>query len=339
MISKILILRFSSLGDIVMTTAMIRCLRNAFPKAQIDMAVREDFSDLIECNPHLNQKYYLSKKDGYQGLKKFLSTTRGHYDLVYDAHRSLRTRFLMPQVSAPYKVYFDKHYVRRSLALTLKLPILKRKRYLERFIEPLASFGVKYDGLGPEVFVPDGLGGEISRRFHLSPDKKYIGLIPSAQWPGKRWPIERFTQVALRLAKETDLDFLIFGGKADHFCEALHAALPLNRSHNFQGKLSILEGAAILPRCQVVIANDTGLLHVADAVGVPSVAILGPTSAEMGCEPFQPRSRLAEVDLWCRPCSKNGEAPCIRSERFCLSRVTVDRVTSLTLGILRETKV
>ena len=84
--------------------------------------------------------------------------------------------------------------------------------------------------------------------------------------------------------------------------------------------------AALLERCDFVIANDTGLMHIADALGKPSVLMLGPTSAEMGCLPFHPLAQVLEHRLWCRPCSKNGEAPCIRSRRFCLERTTVDDV-------------
>lgn len=319
-----------------MTTAMIRCLRKAYPQGQIDMAIREDFKDLIEFNPHLNQKFYFSRKEGFQALKKFAEEIDGKYDLIYDAHRSLRTRYLMPNVRSVQKAYFDKHYLKRSLALTFKLPLLDNTRFLEKFVEPLKPFGVSYDNQGPEVFVPK----EIEERTvgaHLSlKDRKYIGLVPSAQWPGKRWPTERFAGVAKALLADYPHHFLVFGGKEDIFCDEIVKALPAHRVQNLQGKVSILEAAALLKNCEVVVANDTGLLHVADAVNVPTVSILGPTSGELGCLPFHPRARIAEREMWCRPCSKNGQAPCIRLKRHCLLDVTVESVAKLTQEILDE---
>ncbi len=335
---KILLLRFSSLGDIVMTTAMIRSLRKTYPQAQIDMAVREDFKDLIEFNPHLNQKFYFSRKEGLGALISFAAEIDGKYDVIYDAHRSLRTRYLMPKVRAVQKLYFDKHYLKRSLALTFKLPLLENKRFLEKFVEPLEPLGVKYDGLGPEVFVPPDVEERMVGQYLDKKERRYIGLVPSAQWPGKRWPPERFAGVAKSLLPHHPHQFLIFGGKDDIFCSEIEKALPAHRVQNLQGKLSILECAALLKNCDLVIANDTGLLHVADAVNVPTVAILGPTSGELGCLPFHPLSQIAEKELWCRPCSKNGQAPCIRFTRHCLNDLTVEQVGRLAENILKEVK-
>ena len=149
-----------------------------------------------------------------------------------------------------------------------------------------------------------------------------VGLIPSAQWSGKRWPLNNFRVLLEQLLQETNYHFILFGGPEDRFCDNLIANLPQTRVTNTQGKLSIAETIAFLELCHLVIANDTGLMHLADALKIPSVLFLGPTSAEMGCLPFDPRSIILEHKLWCRPCSKNGQAPCIRRERYCLTLTT-----------------
>ena len=325
---KILVLRFSSLGDIIMTTAAVRALRKRFPTARIDMIVRGDFLDLIRLNPHLTNKWGLTRGAGWRGLKRLLRDINAEdYDVVYDAHRSLRTRLLMPLIRARKKFYFKKHYVRRALALTFKLPLLDEKRFLERFVEPLAPLGVQYDHQGPEMRVDDGSEASALAKAGLVLDgTPWIGLIPSAQWPGKRWPESGFAEVAQRLVKSTPCRIVIFGGPQDTFCQTIEKALPADRVSNTQGKLSILESAALVRLCKFTIANDTGLMHVGDALGIPSVLIFGPTSAELGCLPQQPQTRIVENQLWWRPCSKNGQAPCIRSQRFCLTRTTPTRV-------------
>ena len=325
-------LRFSSLGDIIMGTAMIRCLRTAFPDAQIDMVVRADFLDLIRFNPHLNQKIGLPRASGIKGVRNLLrQINHEQYDLIYDAHRSLRTLCMMPFLKARQKVYFKKNYVRRSLALTFKLPLLRNvTRMLIRYIEPLIPFGVRFDNRGPEIFIDEA--SRQSAKIKLgralpAGSGPVVGLIPSAQWPGKRWPLPYFRTLLETLVRETPYPVIIFGGKEDSFCGPLVEGLPVDRILNTQGRLTIAESAAMVERCQLVVANDTGLMHVADALDIPCVVVLGPTSKEMGCLPFHRQSEIVEKSLWCRPCSKNGQGPCIRfGNRVCLNSIGPEAV-------------
>ncbi len=309
-----------------MTTAMVRAVRKAFPHAQIDMVVREDFLDLIKDNPHLDGKIGLPRNSGMKGLNALLKRlNREHYDLVYDAHRSLRTRFLMPLLHAGEKVYYDKHYTLRTLALLFKYPKLTdRRRMLERFCGPLEKFGVRYDGGGPEMGVPQATRALVAAK--LPPAQSRIGLAPSAQWEGKRWPADRFREVVQKLVDTTADQILVFGGREDTFCADICAGFPESRVVNLQGKLSLAESCAGVALCRYVIANDTGLMHAADALKIPTVLILGPTSAELGCLPHHPSAQVLEHDLWCRPCSKNGQAPCIRARRFCLENTEASDV-------------
>jgi heptosyltransferase II len=308
-----------------MTTAMVRCLRAQFPEAQIDMVVRKDFFDLIKDNPRLNQKHVLARGEGFQGLLELRSWIQAqNYDVIYDAHRSLRTLLLMPFLSAKQKFYFKKHYFKRSLALTFKLPLLKNfGRFLERYISPLAPLGVKYDTQGPELFISDKTLRDVAVKFPITQSSQIkVGLIPSAQWPGKRWPLDYFRELIEKMITQTSHHLILFGGPSDHFCEELALNIPADRLTNLQGKSTIEESGAILKSCAFVIANDTGLMHMADALKIPSILFLGPTSREMGCLPYHPKSIVLEKDLWCRPCSKNGQAPCIRKERYCLTEIT-----------------
>jgi heptosyltransferase-2 len=338
-VTKILVLRFSSLGDIVMTTAMLRSLRKHFPDARIDMIVRADFLDLVCHNPHLSSASGLSRSSGWRGLWELRKKVNAvDYDIIYDAHRSLRTLVLMPFLKARRKFYYRKHYLRRSLALLFKLPLLRHSpRFLEKFVEPLIPLGVRYDGGGPEMIVEPAAEKSAIKKLTLPPESvPLLGVVPSAQWPGKRWPPESFRKVVASLVAHTDFAVVVFGGPGDGFCADICRDFSADRVINSQGLLTLAESAAIVRRCQLVIANDTGLMHVADALGIPSVLIFGPTSGELGCLPFHPLSQIVEHQLWCRPCSKNGEAPCIRGRRVCLERTTPAMVVEATLRLWRS---
>lgn len=322
-----------------MTTAMIRCLRNRFPLAQIDMAVREDFLSLIQNNPHLDRKLIIKRNGGLKGLFAFQKeVNRQHYDLIYDAHRSLRTRLLMPFLRSSEKRFIHKHYFKRFLALTFKCKWLIKDspRMLERFIEPLESLGVAYDGKGPEVFSTPEDATALAKRIGINPDQKYIGFIPSAQWPGKRWPLANFKTTLIDLLTTTQESVLVFGGPSDTFCDEITRDLDPQRVINLQGKLSLLEVFQVFQWVKCCLSNDTGLMHVADAMNIPNVVIFGPTHSDLGCRPFHPLSQVLERTLWCRPCSKNGEAPCIRSQRWCLNLITPDSALSALKLLLSQ---
>ena len=321
-----------------MATAMIRCLRARFPLAQIDMIVRHDFYDLLRFNPHLDRVLTVDRKEGVSALWKLRKEiNRQHYDVIYDAHRSLRTLFLMPFLKADHKVYLKKPYLKRTLALTFKIKQLLHgsKRMLERYIEPLNILGVQYDGKGPEVFVEsESITQQILSRENLKPSKDWIGVIPSAQWPGKRWPLGNFRKTLELLLASTSEKFLVFGGPDDQFCKELVAGFPPERVRNLQGKLSLTEVFSVFSVLKLCLANDTGLMHVADALGIPNVLVFGPTNGDMGCLPFHPQSKILEHDLWCRPCSKNGQAPCIRGKRLCLELTSPQLMHQATLDLL-----
>lgn len=321
-VNHILVLRFSSLGDIVMLTPTLRALRKAFPDARIDLAVRSDFASIVENNPHIDKLFTVDRKDGIRGLCRLFRELRNHhFDLLYDAHFSIRSVVLSLLLGATHRARFQKHYLKRSIALTFKIRcLLDTKRTLERYIEPLEKFGVFYDGFGPQI------------QGTMENAPAYVGLIPSAQWPGKRWAPEKFRRLLELFLKNTSWKIAVFGGTEDTFCQEITRGTDKKRVFNFQGKLTLPEVVTRLKECYFVVANDTGLMHMADALGVPSVVILGPTSAGMGCLPFDARSKIVENELWCRPCSKNGQALCIRGHRLCLD-IEPQRVFDAALTI------
>ncbi len=314
-----------------MATALPRHLRKKFPNAEIDMAVREDYRELIEWDPNLNDRLYVSRNDGIAGLWQLTKEVRSRrYDLIVDAHRSIRSRFICLFNPFVRKVYFDKRTLKRLLLIFFKINLFKNvDAQIVEYLKPLGELGISYDGLGTKIFVPDNVIEKIRKtlesRISKVNDKLLIGMVPSAQWPGKRWPSQYFEVLASMIAEELDANIVVIGGKGDSFCEKI--ASVDRRVYSFAGDLSMIGSAAVLSLCDLVICNDTGMMHVAEAVGSDVIGIMGPTSYEFGCYPYRPSSRVVELDMWCRPCSKNGKGPCVRwGKRPCLNNISPDMV-------------
>jgi len=328
---KILILRFSSLGDIAMATALPRHLRKRFPDAQIDMAVREDYKELVEWNPYLNDKLYIARHEGFCGLWKLTKEVRRRkYDLIIDAHRSIRSSFVCMLNPFVKKVYFNKRTFKRLILIFFKLNLFKKvDLQIVEYLKPLSKLGINYDGLGTEIFVPSKINNKVSEMLNtMIPTmgaKLLVGIVPSAQWPGKRWPVDKFMGLTRILSEKIDCNIVIVGGGKDSFCDDIAAVA--ENAYSLAGKVSMIESAVALSLCDIVVANDTGMMHVAEAVGTDVIGIMGPTSYEFGCYPYRSTSRVVELDMWCRPCSKNGKGPCIMlGKRPCLNCITPDMV-------------
>jgi lipopolysaccharide heptosyltransferase II len=322
---KILILRFSSLGDIVMATPLPRVLKKRFPNSNIDMVVRSDFKELIEWNQNIDNKIYLEKGDGLFGLIKLIKKIRSSkYDLIVDAHRSIRSFLICLFTLGVQKTYFNKRTLKRLILIFFKINLFKKvDLQILEYIKPLNKLGVFYDENGTELFLPTAAKQKVEKiinKIDIKGNRKIIGLVPGAHWPGKRWPAEKFKDLVNLIQKNMDAEIFIVGAKKDKFCK--HIAEGFSKVHSFAGQLSMIESAALLSKCDVVVSNDTGMMHVAESVGVDVIGIMGPTSKEFGCYPYRQNSRVVELKMWCRPCSKNGKGMCIRfGKRPCLNNI------------------
>ena len=314
-----------------MATTLPRHLRKKFPNAQIDMAVREDYKELIEWNPYLNDKLYVSRHEGLLGLWNLAKDIKDRrYDLIIDAHRSIRSRFICALNPSVKKVYFNKRTLKRLVLIFFKLNLFKKvDLQIVEYLKPLSKFGIIYDGLGTEIFVPEKINNKVSKMLEaMIPQmetKVLIGMVPSAQWPGKRWPASKFKELTKMISEKINCNIVIIGGSNDSFCDEI--AEVADNAYSLAGKISMIESAVALSLCDIVITNDTGMMHVAEAVGTDVIGIMGPTSYEFGCYPYRSTSRVVELDMCCRPCSKNGKGVCIMmGKRPCLNNITPDMV-------------
>jgi len=341
LIDKTLIIRLSSIGDIILASPLIRVLHRKFPDAQIDFAVKMEFAELLECHPFINTLYRIDTKLGFAGLKtiKEKMKTVG-YDLVIDIHNNFRSMYLRSGLGARV-VTVDKRQFERFLLTKFKI-----NRYngiipvAERYIETVKEFGVENDGEGLEVFVPPEIIEKVSERlkslrFKSSPDEnrvltareKLIGFCPGAKHSTKMWLKENFVQLGNLLKEKYNARVILFGGSEDvTLCSEIFRGIT-TKVINLAGELPLLEIAAVMDLCDVVVTNDTGLMHLAAARKRKVVAIFGPTVQEFGFFPYGTENVVIERrGLECRPCTHIGSAKCPKGHFKCMREIRVEEV-------------
>jgi len=342
--SKTLILRFSSIGDIVLASPLLRVLRQRFPTAQIDFVTRTEYSELVRFNPNLNVTFGYDRRDGLVGLIRLARALRAErYDLLIDIHGSLRSRFLRILMGVPRAVTIDKRLrVRRALIAK------KMNRYsavvsvATRYIEPVHAYGVEDDAKGLELHIPDEILFRISGRMaalQLNRNEHVIGFCPSARHATKRWPAERYAELGIRLAKQDHARILLFGGPEDRaLCGGIAETIDASEKGSvvdLTAELGLLETGAAMEFCDAIVTNDTGLMHIAAAKHRKLIALFGPTVREFGFFPLGEQSLVLEREgLYCRPCSHIGSATCPEGHFRCMQEISVDDVYATVYRLL-----
>ena len=342
--SKTLVIRFSSIGDIVLSSPLVRVMRSRFPDGQIDYVTRKEYGELVKSNQNLNHTFEFDASLGFDGLRALKKRIREEkYDLLVDIHDSLRSKYLR-SLRSPGRVVVNKRVLERSILVNLKKNIYREAVHVvDRYIETLKEFGVTNDGKGLELHIPDeilfGVAGKIAT-LKLNRFEKVIGICPGARHFTKRWPVDRFARVGATLARTLDAKVLLFGGTSDEpictqICREINEQVGVERASSFCGQLRLLETAAAMEYCDVIITNDTGLMHIATAMHKKIVAIFGSTVREFGFFPYDPSAIVLEKPgLECRPCSHIGRGECPEKHFKCMVEITEDEVLARSKALL-----
>lgn len=349
-LNRALIIRFSSVGDIVLSSLLVRALRSRFPFAQIDFVVKEEFADLVRHNPYLNSVIAFPRNGTFADLRHLRSRiARSSYDVIFDIHDSLRSRYLCAGATNVRRI--NKRKLARFLLVTFKINVYDRfggaPSVALRYLETARSLGVEDDGKGLDLFFghEDALKVEqvIAERFDSV--ERFVGICPSAKHNNKMWLAERFAQVGSELGKKYGRPLMLFGSDSERMrCEEIAGLVdrlaPAVRVLNLAGRLSLSETAAAMERCIVIVTNDSGLMHIAAARKRPVVALFGPTVKELGFFPFGTRSRVLErEELPCRPCTHIGLSECPKKHFKCMNEITSMQVldaASVLLSLEQE---
>jgi len=324
---KILILRLSSLGDILLATPFIRQVRTAFPQADIDFVIKEQFHDVIRANPHLNRIFKVRQQEGLRGLLKLRqSLVKRKYTYIFDLHNNMRTRILTLFLHAPHLKRIKKGKIKRFLLVNFKINFYKKIIPVsERYLKTAESAHVRDDGYGLEIFWKDFQENKLNKKMHgLNLPQQFIVLAPGATAFTKKWPIEYYSAVIRSLINQGER-ILILGSEQDK--ETFDELVQSKKVINLAGKTSILDTAVIIRAARAMICNDSGLMHMAAAVKTPLLAIFGSTVKELGFGPYRSENKVVEnKGLACRPCSHVGRDKCPQKHFKCMKEIKPEMV-------------
>ena len=317
---KILIVRFSSLGDILLTTPLIRSLKKQYNQLKIDFVIKQQFEDVIIKNPHINKVYSIQNFEKLKKLKDELIST--NYDAVIDLQNNFRSKKLVSGISKNI-FKFKKPNISKFLLVNFKVNLLKEIIPIPvRYANSVPN--LQLDKKGLQLFLPE----ETKPTFVKSND--VIGLCPGSVHKTKMWPEEYFVELG-NIFINKGFGVALFGGKSDRgICKKIANLIPTAIDLSNDNKL--FETFANMKMCKAVICNDSGLMHTAVASNTPVVALFGSTVKEFGFAPYKSKSLIIENNsLSCRPCSHIGLSECPKKHFDCMKTLTPQLVFEKTL--------
>lgn len=323
---KFLVIRFSSIGDIVLTTPVVRILKKHFPNSEIHFLTKKQFSFLLKDNPYVDKVIELK-----EGLKETIQLLEGEsYDHLIDLHNNIRTRRIKSALSIP-EFTVDKLNWKKWLLVNFKINKMPQKHIVERYLDTLSVFDIANDEKPLDYFIPQKDHYQFEKtEFDIS--KGFIAFVMGATYFTKQIP----SQLAIQIMNQTALPFVLLGGK-DDVDKSNEVAAALEVPYlNLCGEINLNQSASIIKQSKLVVSSDTGLMHIAAAFKKPIVSIWGNTVPEFGMGPYLPHneSRIFEKEnLKCRPCSKIGFNKCPKKHFDCMLQINPSEVSEYIKSI------
>jgi heptosyltransferase-2 len=336
---RILVIRLSSLGDILLTASALRALRTRFPFAQIDFLTSSDYAEIAACLPGIDHVLEFNKRAGTGEFLEWQSRLfRTRYSLLIDLQNSFRSAIWRTFAFPSIWIRAKRHRLKRFLLIHLRMNFYHGVLPVPlRYLTPLESLGCKDDGQGLELYVSETARKNILDKLNVKgiPHERLVILCPGARHTTKRWPYEKWTELG-RVLLEKNHPLLLLGDEEDRsLIETITNGLADNRVGSIVQPL-LVEAAACLQMGACAISNDSGLMHLAIAVRTPVVAIFGPTVEEFGFFPFRAKAEVVQEQLSCRPCSAMGGERCPKRHFKCMQDISVSRVIDAAFRLMEH---
>lgn len=313
---KILVIRFSSIGDIVLTSPVVRCLKNQLPDAEIHFITKQKFACILAGNPYIHKVHVFN--DNFPELFAEFNSIR--FDYIIDLHNNFRSGRIKRRVKGKsYSV--NKLSLKKLLLVLFKINRLPDKHIVDRYLETVAELGVTNDGKGLDYFIPEKEAfkpAELPAPFQNG----YVAFVIAGTYFTKKLPVEKVNEICQKI----DYPVILLGGKKEY--DEGEKVLSQSKGNvlNYSGKISLNASASLVRNARLVLTNDTGLMHIAAAFGKKILSFWGNTVPDFGMVPYQPDSsseRLEVNHLKCRPCSKLGYQKCPKKHFKCMTNIDV----------------
>lgn len=324
-----IVIQTAFVGDVVLTTPLIRTLERAFPDSKIDILLTPASADLLKGMKGVREVIAYDKRGGEKGLLGFISKVRmlraRKYDVCVAPHRSARTALLSFLSGIPVRIGFENAQL--GFLYTHRVPRPKSAHEVDKNLGLLAALGITYEESDRALELPLDQSTEQESRSLLSEvgisDKDLlIGIGPGSVWGTKRWLPSGYAEVCDTLVKNFNARIVLLGGNGDSQAAGEVMASSGRGVENLVGKTTLKQALGVLSRCRLYIGNDSALLHFASALQVPCVGIFGPTVPAQGFSPLDSSSVVVEKKgLSCRPCGAHGPMKCPEGHFKCMAEI------------------
>lgn len=329
MIKSILIIQTAFIGDVILITPLIRAVNMLYPEARIDALVVPAAARLLQNNPYLNEVLTYSKRDkALFSMRHMITELKSSaYDMAISPHSSGRTHLLMYLARIPVRIGFDRGTM--PFLLTAKTPHPRGIHKSKKNLALLRLLSEQDFDHQTELFPSAQDKDKASELLAPLDGRKLIAMAPGSVWATKCWPVAYYRELAMALSQE-GYGIVLIGGKEDRpKCDIIQQSCP--EAINLAGKTNLLESAAAIANCQLMVCNDSGALHIANAMQTRVIAFFGPTVQSLGYFPFGPHDKVFETALDCRPCSSHGPQKCPLKHHNCMKLLQAEAVLNYIL--------
>lgn len=300
---KILIVRFSSIGDIILTTPVIRCLKKQLAGVTIHYLTKNNFAGILKSNPYVDKVIEINKS-----VDEVIPVLQAQqYDYIIDLHKNKRTQYLKLRLKGHW-TSFKKLSMQKLLHVNFKINVLPSMHIVDRYMQTVKQLGVSNDNQGLDFFTEED-DEKCLNDLSANQRSGYMALVCGAKHYTKRIPVNKLIDIC-GLSK---MPVVLLGGKDDVFVAAQVEKVMGDKVFNACGKYTLSQSAVFVRESLRVITPDTGLMHIASAYKKNITSVWGNTIPGFGMYPYLPGegSRISEItNLFCRPCSKLGYEAC-----------------------------